>query len=43
MQMNVAGLRRNIKNLAHNYSEAQVNERLFLSEKNTTQNVFVQF
>lgn len=25
MQVNVAGLRRNIKNLAHNYSEAQVN------------------
>lgn len=24
MQMNVAGLRRNIKNLAHNYSDAQV-------------------
>lgn len=24
MQVNVAGLRRNIKNLAHNYSEAQV-------------------
>jgi hypothetical protein len=26
MQMNVAGLRRNIKNLAHNYSDAQVSE-----------------
>jgi hypothetical protein len=24
--MNVAGLRRNIKNLAHNYSDAQVSE-----------------
>lgn len=24
MQVNVAGLRRNIKNLAHNYSDAQV-------------------
>jgi hypothetical protein len=24
--MNVAGLRRNIKNLAHNYSDAQVNK-----------------
>lgn len=27
MQMNVAGLRRNIKNLAHNYSDAQVKVR----------------
>lgn len=27
MQMNVAGLRRNIKNLAHNYSDAQVSDR----------------
>lgn len=27
MQVNVAGLRRNIKNLAHNYSEAQVKVR----------------
>lgn len=24
MQVNVAGLRRNIKNIAHNYSDAQV-------------------
>lgn len=27
MQVNVAGLRRNIKNLAHNYSDAQVKVR----------------
>lgn len=26
LQVNVAGLRRNIKNLAHNYSDAQVIE-----------------
>jgi epsin len=24
MQVNVAGLRRNLKNIAHNYSDAQV-------------------
>jgi hypothetical protein len=29
MQVNVAGLRRNIKNIAHNYSDAQVS-RFFL-------------
>lgn len=27
MQVNVAGLRRNIKNIAHNYSEAQIKVR----------------
>lgn len=27
MQMNVSGLRRNIKNLAHNYSDAQIKVR----------------
>lgn len=26
MQVNVAGLRRNIKNIAHNYSDAQVSK-----------------
>lgn len=28
MQVNVAGLRRNIKNIAHNYSDAQVSKSL---------------
>ena len=32
MQVNVAGLRRNIKNLAHNYSDAQVNNEFLTPE-----------
>lgn len=31
MQVNVAGIRRNIKNLAHNYSDPQVTWRCFFS------------
>lgn len=38
MQVNVAGIRRNIKNLAHNYSDPQVNERLLLQ-----QHIFLHF
>jgi len=33
MQVNVAGLRRNIKNLAHNYSDAQVSDMIDLQSK----------
>jgi len=29
MQVNVAGLRRNIKNIAHNYSDAQVSFKFY--------------
>lgn len=30
MQVNVAGLRRNLKNIAHNYSDAQVSKVLIV-------------
>lgn len=33
LQVNVAGLRRNIKNLAHNYSDAQVIFLFFIGRK----------
>lgn len=51
MQVNVAGLRRNIKNIAHNYSDAQVSIVLLFFDKcmfityvlNTYNNILTQF
>lgn len=42
MQVNVAGIRRNIKNLAHNYSDPQVCYPLFISCLNSFINYNLQ-